>query len=376
MFQVNHILAICRLSRRTVIEKMNISLILTKQCNLRCKYCFETHENVCMTEETALRAIDMAVNDGGKFVGVSFFGGEPLLCKPLIYRCLEYSTRFPYVNFSWNMTTNGLLLDEEFLEFAIREKIEIAMSHDGLMSRVNRLYPGGKDCLDQLDEKLRLLLKYRPDAFIMATVTPATSGMAFDSLKHLIDLGVRRFNLAIDARPCAGWDEDSMELLSDQLGMLGDLILEKFRGGEDIYFNSFEEKILAVLKDRPCHVCKLGKRKPYIDWDGKIYPCIQFGGVPDYQIGSVADGIDEEKRNVIYKSSLSKPSFCEGCAMQKRCVNDCACLNYQQCGDTAEVSGEQCRYQQILITRADEMARKMLEADERRFSERYLKVKK
>ena len=351
---------------------MNISLILTKQCNLRCRYCFETHENVCMSEETALKAIDMAVNDGGMSVGVSFFGGEPLLCKPLIYKCVEYSKQFSDVKFNWNMTTNGLLLDEEFLEFARREKIDIAMSHDGLMSRVNRLYSDGRDCLEALDEKLKLLLRYRPGTFIMATTTPETAGMAYDSLKHLIDLGVKRFNIAIDSRPCAGWDEESMEILSEQLKMLGDLILLRFINGENIYFNPFEEKILAITKGRKCHVCKLGKRKPYIDWNGSIYPCIQFGGVPEYRMGSVSDGIDIPRRDAIYQSSLKKPEFCEGCAMIKRCVNDCACLNYQQCGDMAQVSGEQCAFQRILITRADEMARKMLDADEKRFADRYI----
>lgn len=353
---------------------MNISLILTRQCNLRCKYCFETHENAFMSEETALKAIDMAVNGGGRHVGVSFFGGEPLLCKGLIYRCVEYSKRFAGVRFSWNMTTNGLLLDGEFLEFARDENIDVAMSHDGLMSRVNRLYPGGNDCLALLDEKLRLLLQYRPEAFIMATATPGTAGMVYDSLKHLTDMGARRFNLAIDSRPCAGWDDDSMDILSGQLGLLGDMICEYFTRGRDIYFNPFEEKILALTKDRPCHVCRLGMRKPYVDWDGSVYPCIQFGGVAEYRMGSVGEGIDPVKRESIYRASLRKPSFCEGCAHQKRCVNDCACLNYQQCGDMSQVSGEECRYQRILITRADEMARKMLLADENRFIDRYIKT--
>ena len=325
-----------------------------------------------MTEETALRAIDMAVSDGGKSVGVSFFGGEPLLCKPLIVKCVEYSKRFEDVKFSWNMTTNGLLLDEEFLAFARREKIDIAMSHDGFMSRVNRLYQDGRDCLETLDEKLKLLLQYRPGAFIMATTTPETARTVYDSMKYLFDLGVKRLNLAIDSRPCAGWDEDSMGILSEQLGMLGDYILERFKRGEDVYFNPFEEKILSVTKDRKCHVCKLGKRKPYIDWDGNIYPCIQFGGVAEYGMGSVKEGIDRIRRESIYQSSLLKPEFCEDCALQKRCVNDCACLNYQQCSDMAQVSGEQCAFQRILITRADEMARKMMEADEKHFAERYL----
>ena len=191
-------------------------------------------------------------------------------------------------------------------------------------------------------------------------------------MRHLVDLGARRFNLAIDSRPSAGWNDESMDILSEQLGMLGDLIFEYFIHDRDIYFNPFEEKILAITKDRKCHICELGMRKPYIDWDGNIYPCIQFGGVPEYHMGSVAEGIDAVRRDEFYAASLRKPSFCTDCAMQKRCVNDCACLNYQQCGDMSQVSGEQCRYQQILITTADEMARKMLDADESHFYKRYV----
>ncbi len=351
---------------------MNISLILTKQCNLRCRYCFETHENVFMTEETALKAIDMAVRNNDKSVGVSFFGGEPLLCKDLIYRCVEYSKRFDGVKFSWNMTTNGLLLNREFLEFARENKIFIAMSHDGLMTRANRLYSDGRNCLETLDSRLKLLLKYQPSAFIMATTTPETAGDVAESMKYLFERGVRRLNLAIDARPEAGWDEPSMEVLSSQLKMVAGYVCDQFCKGRDVYFNPFEEKILAITRDRACHICKLGMRKPYIDWNGLIYPCIQFGDVADYVMGSVQTGIDAGRRESIYRKSLQSPEFCEGCAHRKRCVNDCACINFQQCGEMSQVSGEQCAFQRMLIECADEMAREMLEKDEKRFSARYL----
>lgn len=351
---------------------MNISLILTKQCNLRCQYCFETHENVYMTEETALKAMDLAVSHHDRSVGVSFFGGEPLLCKPLIYKCVEYSKRFKDIKFSWNMTTNGLLLDEEFLTFARDNGIEIAMSHDGLMSRINRVYPDGSDCLDRLDEKLALLLRYQPSAFIMATTTADTAGDVFGSVRYLFERGVKRLNLAIDSRPCAGWDETGMKELSGQLQMVGDFVFEQFCRGRDVYFIPFEEKILSITKDRACHVCRLGWRKPYIDWDGLIYPCIQFGGAAAFRIGTVTEGIHQERRDSIYQSSLKKPEICTDCALQKRCVNDCACINYQQSGDMSQVSGEQCAFQRLLIERADEMARKMLAADEKHFTARYL----
>lgn len=353
---------------------MNISLILTKQCNLRCRYCFETHESVYMSEETALRAIDMAVKDSQTTVGVSFFGGEPLLCKSLIYKCVDYSKRFDEVKFNWNMTTNGLLLDDEFLQFAGENHIVIAMSHDGLMSRVNRLHSGGEDCLEELDHRLRQLLRYQPSAFIMATTTPETVHMVAESAQYLFEMGVRRLNLAIDSRPDVGWDETNMDLLSEQLGKVGNYIFERFQEGKDICFNPFEEKILAITKDKACHICQLGMRKPYIDWDGSVYPCIQFGGIEEYRMGSVYEGINPVRREAIYQKSLQKPEFCGGCALQKRCINDCACINYQQCGEMSQVSGQQCAFQRMLIEKADEMARKMLGADEKHFAARYLRI--
>ena len=351
---------------------MNISLILTRQCNLRCRYCFETHENDRMTRETALAAMDMLVRSGDKRCGVSFFGGEPLLQKSLIYECVAYAGQFPDIRFSFNMTTNGLLLDEEFLTFArdtsardtdARDnRFLIALSHDGTMSRVNRLYADGRDCLAALDDKLSLLLSYRPDAFIMATVAPNTASMAAESVIGLFRQGVRRLNLAPDARPDAGWDVDSMEILSEQLDAIADYVYSEFLAGRNVYFNNFEEKILSIVQNKPCHVCRLGKRKLYVDWDGSIYPCIQFGGVAAYRMGDVIHGVSKVRQEEIYTRSLQKPTFCRGCAFEARCVNDCACLNYQQCGQMNEVSPVQCAWQRTVIRHADELARRMMEA--------------
>ncbi len=342
---------------------MNISLILTKQCNLRCRYCFEMHEDHRMTHETALAAIDLLAHIGDRQCGVSFFGGEPLLQKELIYECVAYARQFPDIRFRYNMTTNGLLLDEEFLTFARDNNFLIALSHDGCMSRVNRVYADGRNCLAALDEKLSLLLSYQPHAFVMVTVAPNTAHLASESVIGLFRQGAGRVNLAPDERPCAGWDGDAMETLSEQLGRIADYVYSEFLAGRDVFFNNFEEKIVAVVKNRPCHVCRLGKRKPYVDWDGSIYPCIQFGGVADYRIGDVFQGIDKARQEEIYAGSLAKPAFCQGCAFETRCVNDCACLNYQHCGQMNEVSPMQCAWQRTVIRHADKLARRMIEAD-------------
>lgn len=350
---------------------MNITLMLTKQCNLRCRYCFETHENRSMSEEIALKAVDFVAAHSATHCGISFFGGEPLLRKDLIEKCVARAKTYPDKTFRYNMTTNGMLLDEAFLTFARDNNIKIALSHDGLMSRTNRMYPDGRDCLAELDEKLALLLRYQPNAFLMATVAANTVDSAADSVIGLFQKGVKRVNLALDSRPDAGWDEDSMVVLGQQLAKIADFILEKFREGRRVSFNAFDEKINSITKEKSCHICELGRKKLYIDTDGVIYPCVQFVGEGDYRIGEVFGGLDEAAREQIYTRSLRKPAFCQGCALESRCVNHCACLNFQQCGEMGEVSPIQCAYQRTLIAVSDDLARRMLEFDEERFIKRY-----
>lgn len=352
---------------------MKISLVLTKQCNLRCKYCFESHESCAMSEETALRAVEFVAENSLRSCGISFFGGEPLLQKNLIYKCVEHAKNIADKQFSYNMTTNGLLLNDEFLNFATENKIKIAMSHDGLMSQDNRIYADGRDCLAALDEKLALLLKYQPKAFIMATVAANTVNSAAESVIYLYESGVRVLNLAIDMRPDAGWNEDLLEILAGEFDKISEYILGRFVEGEDICFNSFDEKIFHITKNKPKHFCQLGKRASIIDADGAIYPCIQFNDRAEYRMGSVFDGINTAVQNKIYHQSLKKPECCDGCALESRCINDCSCANFQQCGDMNAVSPVQCAYQRMLIEKADSLARKMLEADEERFIKRYMK---
>lgn len=352
---------------------MNISLILTKQCNLRCKYCFESHESCAMSEETALAAVDFVAKNSLRSCGISFFGGEPLLQKNLIYKCVEHAETLADKQFNYNMTTNGLLLDEEFLKFAAENRIRIAMSHDGLMSCANRVYADGRDCLAALDEKLSLLLKYQPKAFIMATVAVNTVDSAAKSVIYLYESGVRTLNLAVDMRPDADWNEEALNVLSGEFDKISEYLLDKFTEDKEISFNSFDEKIFNITKNKPKHLCQLGKRKVMIDVDGAIYPCIQFNGRAEYRMGNVYDGIDAAAQNKIYHQSIKKPECCNGCALESRCVNDCSCANFQQCGDMNTVSPVQCAYQRIVIEKADSLARKMLEADEGRFIKRYMK---
>lgn len=352
---------------------MNISLYLTRSCNLNCRYCFEQHSKLIMSRETAFNAIKMAADMSSNFCGISFFGGEPLLQKELIKSCVEYAEGINDLKFGYNMTTNGILLDEEFLDFAQAHSIDIAFSHDGLMSRVNRLFPNGRDCLDILDQRLDMLLKRKPNTFVMTTLSPNTVEMLSESVIYLYERNARVVNLAIDYRKNAGWNDELLEILSSELKKISDYLLKAFEDGRYLVLNNYDEKIKILTSNRCKHDCQLGMCKLSIDSDGTIYPCIQFVGDSEYSLGNVNTGLDIAKRNEIYSRSRIKPSECEDCVLADRCINDCACANHQQCGNMNEVSPLQCCYQKIIIEASDDFARRMIEIDEDRFIKRYLR---
>ncbi len=115
---------------------MHYTLHLTNDCNMACTYCYVDRQNVqTMDIKTAQKVVDMAASSGSSSIGIIFFGGEPLLHKDLIEQVIEYSRWMEQrsdCHFHYKVTTNGLLLDKDFMELSIRENIFIALSHDGV----------------------------------------------------------------------------------------------------------------------------------------------------------------------------------------------------------------------------------------------------
>lgn len=122
---------------------MHLTLHLTDACNLRCKYCYVRQDTHRMTLDTAKAAVNMAADDPGHH-GIIFFGGEPLLRRQLIYDTVQYAESLGLPGkFHYKITTNGTLLDDEFLAFSKRYQVFIALSHDGTAQDVCRVYPDG-----------------------------------------------------------------------------------------------------------------------------------------------------------------------------------------------------------------------------------------
>lgn len=353
---------------------MNFTLHVTADCNLNCRYCYEKHSPDYMNERTALAACDLMFSYGHKQNGFSFFGGEPLLCRELIEKVIAYCDELNQSRagkLSYRMTTNGLLLDEAFLALANSSRIEIALSHDGLLQDIQRVRKDGSGTMAALEFKTDLLLSYQPGAIAMMTVLPENVTMLAESVKWLYDRGFSRINAAIDYRPDAEWDDGSMELLDAEYEKIVGLCAERYDLKRPLRFLNFESKIAAHLEDRGCIECRLGYKQPSIAPDGSIYPCNQFLNLPDYKMGDVFGGIDRSAQKRFYGLSTAPEASCEGCAIEKRCRHHCACLNFSITGDMHTVPPVQCLHEQSVIRNADLLAKRLYEEKSPRFMRAY-----
>lgn len=342
---------------------MHTTLHLTDNCNMACRYCYLRQGTQSMTLETAKAAVDLAAKAGGSS-GLVFFGGEPLLCRDRIYETVAYANRVQqekHIRFHYKITTNGLLLDEEFFRFSAEHDVFIALSHDGIREAhdLNRIRQGGTGTFDQLEQTAQNLLRYRPYAPVLMTVTATAVRYYAQSVRYLYGLGFRYIICSLDY--AGAWTDDTLDLLKKQYKLLAAFYKELTLQEEKFYLSPFEVKISShIHKDSYCaERCELGKKQISVAPDGKLYPCVQFVGEEDYCIGDVARGIDEAKRLQLYRLNEEERASCVDCAVKGRCNHYCACLNKQATGDLRQVSPVLCAHERILLPIADNLAEEL-----------------
>ena len=335
---------------------MHLTLHLTDACNLRCTYCYVRQDTHAMMPDTAKAAIDLAAADPGHH-GIIFFGGEPLLQRQLIYDTVYYAEALGLPGkFHYKITTNGTLLDQEFLEFSKQHQVFIALSHDGTAQDICRVHPDGSGTFQQLEPIARQLLQYRPYAPVMMTVSPATVDQYANGVDYLYQLGFRYLICTIDYS--GEWTEAAFRALERQYKRLAVWYQELTLREEKFYFSPFEVKISSHIHQRTycAERCELGKKQLSVAPDGGIFPCVQFVGHSEYQIGDVFSGIQQEKRQQLYALNEQTPSPCDRCKIQSRCNHHCACLNLQSTGDFRQISPVLCRHERMVLPIADRLA--------------------
>ena len=347
---------------------MKMTINLTEKCNLACDYCYYRQKGrVTASFDMVKAAIDMSVRQDNS-TGICFFGGEPLLEKGLIENTVAYTDsvyKETGHRFYYKLTTNGTLLDEAFLLFAKKANIIIAVSHDGLMSAGGRQYTAAASLNE---EKLQMLLRYQPYAIAMTVVNPLSINLFAASVEWLFSLGFRYLITSPAHGAHIPWDDQSCDLLQEQYRKMARLYIKWTKAGKKFYLGAFETKIASHIEgenyvQKHCHI---GMDQISVAADGKIYPCVQFVGNPEYLIGDVWSGIDIKRQQALALRRC-EPPLCDNCVINRRCIHTCGCMNSLDTGSVDNVSPFQCRHEKMLVSIVDKMAEKLYSSKSRRF---------
>jgi uncharacterized protein len=234
-----------------------------------------------MSFATGRQALELGSRLNSGSCGIVFFGGEPLLCKGLIRElvaCGRDLERYRAGRFHFKVTTNGTLLDAEFLEFAMREDVFVALSFDGTQAvhDAHRRTAGGAGTFELLLPRLRLLLAARPYSSVMMVVNPDTAAHLTESVEFLLEEGARYLILSMNH--AGTWTEEALEILRAEYEKLAQRYIAWTRAGRKFYLSPFEVKLSSHI-NRHCYQkerCELGRRQFSVDPDGWLYPCVQF----------------------------------------------------------------------------------------------------
>lgn len=342
---------------------MHYTLHLTESCNLSCKYCYVKQSPQTMRPAITHAAIDLAARSKSN-CGIIFFGGEPLLFRDLIEDAVAYGENIDknrQNRFHYKVTTNGLLMDDSFLRYSLEHEVFIALSFDGIREAhdANRVTHSGESTFEITEQRAKALLASRPYAPVLMTVSPNTVRYYAESVGYLFSLGFRY--LICSMNYAGAWDEKTLAELKKQYKKLAAFYKEKTLLEEKFYLSPFEVKISSrLLGENYCtERCELGKKQLSVGPDGNIYPCVQFVGEPQFSIGDVWSGIDEEKRQNLYRLNEEEKDECAGCVIQNRCNHHCACLNKQATGDFRKASPVLCAHERILLPIADALAEEL-----------------
>jgi len=316
-----------------------------------------------MSQDVAFAAVKLGMKNT-KTSGLLFYGGEPLLERQLIYDIVDYTkaiTKKTGHTFYYKMTTNGVLLDEEFLKFSEAVNLTIGFSHDGPAQDDCRLFPDGGGSFAMLEEKIPLLLKYQPYAIGLSVVDPSTVHKAASIVKYLFDKGFRYITVGVNYSRTAPWTRERLSIFKAEYKKMAEMYIEWTKAEEKFYLSPFDMKILSHLKGEAYNTDRLRmtQNQPSVTPDGKIYYSSKYLGDPAFEVGDVFSGIDSAKQKLIYEKSAAPAEVCRNCSIRTRCNYAYDSLVCQGSDIVPDVSPVQCAHEQLITPIADYAAEKL-----------------
>ena len=330
---------------------MNVSHL----CNMTCSYCFAGRgeyggDSGLMSIDTGKRAIDFLVKSSGgrNNLDVDFFGGEPLLNWSVVKDIVKYARSLEQASgksFRFTLTTNGLLIDDDVIDFTNKHMHNVVLSLDGRQDihDAMRKLPDGKGSYSSVVPKLKKIVKARRGKgyYIRGTFTRDNLDFVNDVL-HMADLGFTELSMEpVVAKPGAPHGL-SMENLSELCSQYEVLAVEMLRRKkENRGFTFYHYKL--DLAEGPCIYkriagCGVGTEYLAVTPRGELYPCHQFVGDKDFQMGDVWRGIrNAELCEEFGKCNIYSNPQCLSCWARMYCSGGCAANAYNATGSIGGV---------------------------------------
>jgi uncharacterized protein len=326
-----------------------MELILTTDCNLRCSYCFERDKKPFnMSDEVAFAAVDFLIQTSRniKELTILLFGGEPMMRFDLIQRIIPYANKKAAEagkTISWDMTTNGTLIDEERAKWMAEHKVKYLLSLDGAKEDHDRYrkFPDGRSSYELIMERLPMMKSYQPWMGTKMSVTPESTLRLRDNLYELWKNGINQFIIGY----AHGLDWSDENLLKYEQGMLDvcELYLEMKYNKQYFRITTFEEETICDIKEVPFG-CGAGRGRFCVDPFGDMFGCskmctIMGTGKGILPFGNVFQGFSWiNNRKHCLNDSIKPRRKCQGCDYEKDCGGGCPATNFAETG-SVYVSG-------------------------------------
>ncbi len=347
--------------RQSVIKAL--CLHIAHDCNMACKYCFADEGEYCgerslMSFDVGKRAFDYLIEHSGTRhnLEVDFFGGEPLLNFEVVKQLVAYGHELEKTHdkkFRFTLTTNGVLVDDDVIDFCNREMSNVVLSLDGRKEVHDRLRTtrNGKGTYDTVLPKFLEFAEKREQKnyYMRGTYTHYNTDFASDVL-HMADLGFKEISVepvvAEPAAPYALRDEDLPKLLSEYERLAVEM-LNRRRNGKGFTFYHY----MIDLTGGPCIVkrisgCGVGTEYMAVTPSGDFYPCHQFVGDPKYLLGNVYDGVKNTEVQDEFKfCNIYAHEECNDCFARFYCSGGCAANAYHTTGKVTGVYKMGCELQ-------------------------------
>lgn len=329
----------------------SLCLNVAHDCNLRCSYCFASEGDFgcgreLMPLETAKKSVDFLIEHSGKIknLEMDFFGGEPLMNWNVVKETVKYARSLEKEynkNFRFTLTTNGILLDDEKIDFINDEIYDVVLSLDG-RKEINdkyRITKTKKGSYDIVLPKFQKLISRRGNKsyYVRGTYTKDNLDFTKDVM-HLYNLGFK--NISMEPVLCdknfesSVNKEDISKVLAEYENLCRELIKMK-KSGKEINFFNFN----IDLDKGPCVLkrlkgCGCGNDYVAITPNGDIFSCHQLVGENEFKMGNVNSGtFDDNIKKKFLNTSIYHKEKCQNCWVKFYCSGGCAAKNYQHCGN-------------------------------------------